>query len=70
MDSGVTASDLQVFQEISELKADPQIIRGNMDFYEKNADVFDENEDENKLEYMTIYEEYLKINDDVIQSKL
>lgn len=41
-----------------------------MDFYEKNADVFDENEDENKLEYMTIYEEYLKINDDVIQSKL
>jgi len=55
-----------VFQEISELKADPQVVQGNMDFYEKNADIFDSNEDENKLEYMTIYEEYLKINDDVI----
>ena len=41
-----------------------------MQFYMQNSDLFDENEEENKLEYMNIYEEYLKINDDVIQSKL
>ena len=61
---------MEVFREIGELKADAQVVQANMQFYMQNADIFDENEDENKLEYMTIYEEYLKINDDVIQSKL
>lgn len=70
MDTTISDANLKIFKEIAELKADPQIIQGNMEFYERNADIFDENADENKLEYMTIYEEYLKINDDVLQSKL
>ena len=70
MDSDASATNIGVFKEIAELKADPEVVKGNMEFYTKNMDIFDENEEENKLEYMTIYEEYLKLNDDVIQSKL
>ena len=46
MDSDASATNIGVFKEIAELKADPEVVKGNMEFYTKNMDIFDENEEE------------------------
>ena len=47
-----------------------EFVSSSGDFFAKNCEVFDENVDENKHEYKQIYEEFLKIQEDVIEAKL
>lgn len=70
MDSSpVSADNLSVFNAISELITSTEFNQACVSFLTKHMDVFDE-EEENKLEYSTIFEEYVQILEQVIDSKL
>ena len=59
----------EIFNSICEIMVDEDFVIGQTDFYIKNCKVFDD-EDENKHEYMKIFEEYVYIIDQAIEAKL
>ena len=59
----------KIFSTICEIIAEEEFSNGQTDFYIKNCKVFNEDE-ENKHEYMKIFEEYVYIIDQAIDSKL
>ena len=59
----------KIFGTISDIIAEEEFSNGQTDFYIKNCKVFNEDE-ENKHEYMKIFEEYVYIIDQAIDSKL
>ena len=62
----------EVFKEIIELVTQADFTEGQMDFFRKNCQVFEDNE-ENKHEYKELHEEYIVLCetaiDAVIKSK-
>lgn len=58
-----------IFKSICDLVTKPEFQNDQMSFFEANYQHFNE-EDENKLEYTTIYEQYVEIMDRTIQTKL
>lgn len=49
---------------------DSELMSANQDFYARHCDTFDENVEENKHEYNQIFEEFVKIQEEVIEAKL
>lgn len=60
----------QIFNTISSLMVDPEFITLNQSFFAQNCDKFEADEEENKHEYKQIYEEFLSIQENVIETKL
>ena len=48
----------------------PEFVDANAEYFSMHFSKFDENEDENKHEYMQLFEEYLSLQEKVIESKL
>lgn len=67
--SGVTQENMTVFNSIAELVTSTDFGEACSNFLEKHLDTFDD-EEENKLEYTEIFEEYVQILEKVIDSKL
>ena len=65
-----TNSSMSVFDAISDLMTDAEFISANQDFFSRHCEIFDANVEENKHEYKQIFEEFLKIQEDVIEWKL
>lgn len=63
------AKNMAIFKDISEYVLAPEFSEAQMTFFEKIKDKFDESE-ENKLEYTSIFEEYVYILENIIDSKL
>ena len=61
---------MSVFNAISELMTDPDWVTANQEFFAQHCDIFDANVEENKHEYKQIFEEFLKVQEDVIESRL
>ena len=66
-----TSSDknLAIFNEISDYIIDPEFSSAQATFFEKIHDKIEDTE-ENKLEYTQIFEEYVYILENIIESKL
>ena len=50
----------EIFNQIGELSSGPEFLDAQMDFFKKNCLLFS-SEEENKLEYTTIYETYVAL---------
>ena len=61
---------MRVFLGVSELMTDSEFVSANQDFFERHCEQFDANVEENKHEYKQIYEEFLKVQEDIIEAKL
>ena len=48
--------DLQIFKGVAEIITSPQFNLANSEFFELNASKFEEDADENKHEYMQLFE--------------
>ena len=59
----------QIFEAVCEIITTEEFANGQMEFHVKNCQVFDE-ADENKLEYTDIFELYVKMVEDAIDSEL
>ena len=59
----------KIFQQISDLLAAESFAHANMSFFEENCDKFTDDE-ENKLEYTPIHEEYIQACEQTIESTL
>ena len=59
-----------IFEQISELVSSPDFTEAQMSFFEKHNQIFDENEEENKHEYKEIFELYLSLMEQLIESQL
>ena len=57
---GVFRQEQKIFNQIGELSSSPEFLDAQMDFFRKNCLLFS-NEEENKLEYTTIYETYVAL---------
>lgn len=70
MDANViTDQNKAVFEKIVELVTSSDFQSGVTQFLTKHMDTFDD-EEENKLEYSTIHEEYVTLLEQIIDSKL
>jgi ADP-ribosylation factor 2-binding protein len=61
--------NMQIFRSIEGFIADTEFGDAQFTFFEKVKDKFDEGE-ENKLEYTSIFEEYVYIVENLIDAKL
>ena len=73
MDSGagaaISADNRAIFDEITELVSSVDFQTSSYSFLDKHKEIFTDDE-ENKLEYSTIFEEYVQILEQVIDSRL
>lgn len=71
MDSSGTISDRNraVFDQITDLVTSTDFNDASYQFLDKHKDTFTD-DDENKLEYTTIFEEYVQILEKIIDSRL
>jgi len=60
---------MQVFKLLAELVTSMEFTDACYSFLEKNKDIFDE-DDENKLEYTSVFEAYITILESTIDAKL
>lgn len=65
-----TDTNLEIFKTIRNLMTDAQFVHSNTEFYLKNCQLFDESVEENKHEYKDIHEEFIMIQEQVIQSRV
>ena len=59
----------EIFALVCEIITSEEFTNGQMDFHVKNCKIFNEDE-ENKHEYMDVFEEYVKLVDNAIDSEL
>lgn len=67
--SPISQENTQIFETIAELVTGIEFQDACVLFMEKHVEVFDEDE-ENKLEYSEVFEEYVKILEQIIDSQL
>ena len=67
--SGISEDNRAVFDKIADLVTSVDFQDASLQFLKKHQDVFTD-DDENKLEYTTIFEEYVQILEKVIDSRL
>lgn len=70
MDSGTSDNDLTIFKNVAAIIATTEFATANQDFYNMHAHKFDAKDDENKHEYMQLFENYVSLNDQVLEAKL
>ena len=61
----ISTENMAVFEAISALVKDNEFCEATVQFLGTHMDSFDE-EDENKLEYTDIHNEFVRVNEDVI----
>ena len=66
---GTSESRNKIFSAICDIVVEQEFVQSQADFYIKNCKVF-KDEEENSHEYMKIFEEYVYIIDQAIESKL
>lgn len=70
MDAGnISQQNQAVFGTVTQLVTSTDFCNASIEFLQKHMDVFDE-ADENKLEYTTIFEEYVSILEQTIDAQL
>ena len=62
-------TNMDIFKSVGKVISDDSFNEAQQEFVNKNKDVFS-SEDENKLEYTAIFESYVKIMEQLIESKL
>ena len=67
--SSLSAQNAAIFNSITELVSSTEFTTATTEFMQKHQGAFSE-EDENKLEYTTIFEEYVQIMSEIIDAKL
>ena len=60
---------MEIFRQISDLVTGSEFMESSYMYMSKHVDVFDDDE-ENKLEYTPIFEEYVKILEKIIDYQL
>ena len=70
MDSADSDKNMAIFKDIAKLVVSKDYQTATQEFIFLHASKFDEKEEENKHEYMQLFEEFVAINDKVIDSKL
>ena len=66
---GISDTYREIFYQLQAICADSTFVDAQVDFMKANMGTFDENE-ENKLEYMSIFESYVMSMEDLIDAKL
>ena len=61
---------MAIFEQICEIVVDPKFLEAQSIFFESNMSIFDENADENKLEYTSVFGSYVHILDELIDARL
>ena len=61
--------NLKIFKDIGELCISGEFVEAQMSFFNKNCGIFTDDE-ENKLEYTNVYETYVKLIEQLIESQL
>ena len=61
--------NMQIFKSLSDYIADVEFSKAQCNFFEKINHKFEDSE-ENKLEYTSIFEEYVFIVENIIEAKL
>jgi len=64
----LTDSTMKVFNVLKSIMWEKEFLEANQSFFVKNCDIFEDIE-ENKLEYTNIYNEYLMIIEEVLESR-
>ena len=64
-----TSEHIQIFSSICEIVAEEEFSNGQTDFYIQNCRIFTDQE-ENKHQYMKVFEEYIYIVDQAIDAKV
>lgn len=67
--TGISQENMTIFSSISDLVSSADFRDATVEFMQKHMDTFDES-DENKLEYTTIFEEYVQILESTIDTQL
>ena len=71
MDSADTGDkDMMIFTNIGKIIITPEFNVATSEFFTLHRDKFDENEDENKHEYMQLFEEYVSLSDKALMAKI
>ena len=70
MDSQDSDKNLEIFKNIGEIITTQEFNTANADFFSLNASKFDDNADENKHEYMQLFEQYVSMADKILEAKL
>ena len=65
-----SSKNLEIFNAISALIQDPEFGNNQFVFYEKNAEQFEDNVEENKLEHTNIHQEYVHILESIMEANL
>ena len=63
-------TNVAIFEQICEIVVDPKFLEAQSIFFESNMSIFDENADENKLEYTSVFGSYVHILDELIDARL
>ena len=71
MEAGNSAdTNMAIFEQICEIVVNPKFIEAQNTFLDANMKIFDENADENKLEYTSVFSAYVHILDELIDAQL
>ena len=69
MEQSLSDKEIEIFQKIVDIVTNQDFQKSQFEFFEKHAKTFDV-DDENKLEYTNIFQEYCHCFDEIIDAKL